>query len=1136
MAAPNSIGAAKDDVRLTATSSPVQLEAGETPAPRPESSELNEGVASRPSEPQPPRAMSVLARAWIALVLSAGCLTLLAALITSLREPTGPGVPIETLLVFLVLASLTHAFPVVAPGHQAYHVTQAFLLAAVLLMPWQMVALIVLAGHLAEWLRRPRPWYIQTYNTATYLLSAAAASTAFESFGGARPFALEYANQLLAAVLAAIAFLVVNHALTAAVLRMARGVSIRASGLFGPESLGLDALLLALGIPMAGGWVAMPASLVVTAAPLILVYRALELPGLAQGSHRDRLTGLYNRRHFQEELLQELARAEAFGEPVTVLYLVVDDIETVRQDQGGATAEFLMAAVGERLAARVPRFATVARLGSDHLGLLLPRTGEAEGPIIARDLLDVVRSRPFTLPTTRGPLRATVSGSTVTLRESGEAGELLARIERAAVQASLRGPASFEYLPGIAVDGERSAPRAAGSAVPAQTLVGASFRSTAPAWALPLLQVSVVVPSLALTAAALSGLRELPLGTAAILVALTILAEWIGFELYDRSSFSVNFVPILAAVVLLGPTGAVLTTWGAALTRGFLKRSRWDKVLFNGSVFSLGGLVAALVFSAVEVDAKNVQVGPLVAATLAASVAYYLHSFVIAAAIALDLRSSIRSVWTRNFRWLFPHYPFLGLMGLALAIATLEIGLLGTLVFFAPAVVMRFVLKQYTDRTMLTVRRLEATNTELTHSTDLLTRRGEDLALLSDVGELLSNEGEPGRLARRVARRCVPTLGDVCALVVEPSGGPPRYLAVEPRGHPVADPLIDQTDTLWATAEAIAAAGGCSDSVAGAPVAPAMAAGLEGTWLAAPLDARAHRFGWLVAWRPASRGTDTTQQLVLTREVARRVAVTLENGVLLEEAAAVGALQALDRAKSDFIALAAHELRTPLTSLQGFTELLRTQEVEPVLRERWLAVLQSEATQLGLLLDQLLDTSRLDTGEFQLNRQPVDVRAAVDSAIEAFSATATLLGHQITTSVAPGPLAVHADPHHLDHILRNLLSNAIKYSPGGGRIRVEADPLDEGDVQIQVVDEGLGIPKDSLEIIFERFHRVDGPDRATIRGTGLGLFITRRLVELHGGSVWATSAGEGLGATFHVAIPAARTASNRSFHPPAESG
>lgn len=1121
--------AGRDDVRLTATSAPGQFTAGGTPSPEPV--RLNDGVVTPPSAPQAVRALPARAGVWIGVVLSAGSLTLLAALVFSLREPSGQGVPIETLLVFLVLASVTHAFPVVAPGHQAYHVTQAFLLAAVLLMPWQMVALIVLAGHLAEWLRHPRPWYIQAYNAATYLLSAAAASSAFDVLGGARPFALGDPNQLAAAIVAAVAFLMVNHALTAAVLRLARGVSVRASGLFGLESLGLDALLLALGIPIAGGWVAMAASLLVTAAPLILVYRALELPGLAQGSHRDRLTGLYNRRHFQEELLQELARAEASGEPITVVYIVVDDIERVRQDQGAATAEFLMAAVGERLAARVPRFATLARLGPDHLGLLLPRTSEAEAPTLARSLLEFVRDRPFTLPTTRQPLLATASASAVVLGESGEVDELLPRLERVAVQASLRDPAGFEFLPRNTVTGRHGAPHVVNSRPSGQAVGAESPRATAPSWALPLLQVSVAVPALALTGAALTGLRDLPLGTAAILVALTVLAEWIGFELYDRSSFSVNFVPILAAVVLLGPGGAVLTTWAAALTRGFLKRSRWDKVLFNGSVFSLGGLVAALVFSVVEVDATNVLVGPLVAATLVASVAYYLHSFVIAAAIALDLRSSTWSVWTRNFRWLFPHYPFLGLMGLALAIATLEIGLLGTLVFFAPAVVMRFVLKQYTDRTMLTVRRLEATNTELTRSTDLLTRRGEDLALLSDIGELLSNEGEPGRLAGRVARRCVPTLGDVCALVVEPGGGPARYIAVEPRGHPVAEPLMGQADTLWAAAEAVGTVGGFADGLTGAPFnAAEKAAALEGTWLAAPLDARAHRFGWLVAWRPAARGTDTSEQLLLTQEVARRVAVTLENGVLLEEAAAVGALQALDRAKGDFIALAAHELRTPLTSLQGFTELLRTQEVEPVLRDRWLAVLQSEATQLGLLLDQLLDTSRLDTGEFQLNRQPVDVAVAVTSAIEAFSATASLLGHQISTCIAPGPLAVHADPHHLDHILRNLLSNAIKYSPGGGQILVEAGPAAEGDVQIQVKDGGLGIPPESLEVIFERFHRVEGPDRATIRGTGLGLFITRRLVELHGGEVWATSAGEGHGATFHVTLPAARTAGVRTFH------
>ena len=178
--------------------------------------------------------------------------------------------------VLLIAASTAHAFPVIAPRHQAYHATLAFLMAAVLLLSWPAVAAIVLTTHITEWLRRRRPWYIQLYNVAVYLLGAGAAIVVM-SVSGVQDFALGDARALAAAVCAATAFLLVNHALTATVLRLARGVSIADSGLFGRQSLSIDAALLVLGIVIAGAWVEQPLAAIVAAAPLVLIYRALRM-------------------------------------------------------------------------------------------------------------------------------------------------------------------------------------------------------------------------------------------------------------------------------------------------------------------------------------------------------------------------------------------------------------------------------------------------------------------------------------------------------------------------------------------------------------------------------------------------------------------------------------------------------------------------------------------------------------------------------------------------------------------------------------------------------------------------------------------------------------------------------------------
>src|SRR6266851_3087725 len=218
------------------------------------------------------RRMNAIAQAWIVGVLLAGCaalgvaITQLGQLETELASPA--------LGVLLVAACVAHAFPAVAPRHQAYHATQAFLMAAVLLLSWPAVALIVVAAHVTEWLRRPRPWYIQLYNAAVYLLSAGAARAALGVAGGS-PFDVAEPRLIVAALVSAAILLLVNHGLTAIVLRLARGVSLAESGLFGRESLVLDGTLLTIGIAIASAWRVQPLTFVVTAAPLLLLSRAL---------------------------------------------------------------------------------------------------------------------------------------------------------------------------------------------------------------------------------------------------------------------------------------------------------------------------------------------------------------------------------------------------------------------------------------------------------------------------------------------------------------------------------------------------------------------------------------------------------------------------------------------------------------------------------------------------------------------------------------------------------------------------------------------------------------------------------------------------------------------------------------------
>lgn len=1035
-----------------------------------------------------------------------------------------------TFWVLLFAAACTHAFPVVAPRHQAYHATQAFLLAAVLLLSWPLVAVLVVAIHVIEWLRRKRPWYIQAYNVASYLLSAAAAVAVFHRIGGTQPFVANNVAALVAAVLAAGAFLLVNHAATAIVLLLARGISIRQSGLFGAESLGTDAVLLLLGIPIATGWNLQPLSIFITTAPLLLVYRALRLPGLEASAHRDRISGAYNRRHFEEALALETRRSRALHRPTSVLLAAVDDVPGLARQHGDASIDFLVAGICERVAGAVRGFDVVARVGESTIAVLLPEVDQRSAFPIAEGVLAAVAATPFAVATAKEPVVASLSGVVATFDPVEAPSSAIRGLEMALERVRMAGQARLLALATLPTDpGPEASPPPASPAAAAPPLAERKPLEVPhyPAWALKALQVAVVVPAVSFTMLAFGLGNPITLSDALLVLVLIALCEALAFDLYDRSSFSINSAVILAATTMFGAQGVVIATWSAAILRGALRRSRWERVLFNGSVFTVGAIPGALIFGWLgAIPPRATQLDTLVVATLLATATYYTHTFLVASAIGLDVGVHIQDVWSRNFRWLFPHYVVLGLMGLGLAVGTVELGLLGGALFFAPPLMTRFVLKQYTERTSSAVKELMAANADLVTSSGLLRQRSEELALLSDLGRELAREPQVRSLLPWVAQRCVPVLGDGCALVwLDPA--PAEIQIHSAAEHETLADYLRQMDPgeISALAERIQATAlegpwPAGAALPGLPLSHTSA--LQGSWLAAPLAGPTRRTGWLLAWshqpQPPVEGT---RRVLLAREVAQRLGAAIEHGVLVQEAAAVDALRIVSRAKTEFIATAAHELRTPVTSIQGFAELLQNPTVRPDLHTRWLGIVQEEAEQLGLLLDQLLDVSRLESARYRVQRGEVALQDLVPRIAAAFAGQAITTGHRLETAVPPSLPPVFADPVHVERVLRNLVSNALKYSPAGGSVRLSAALKAGQEVEISIQDEGLGIPREWIERLFERFQRIATPDRAAIRGSGLGLYIARQLVEMNEGRIWASSAGIGKGSTFHVALPVA---------------
>lgn len=263
-----------------------------------------------------------------------------------------------------------------------------------------------------------------------------------------------------------------------------------------------------------------------------------------------------------------------------------------------------------------------------------------------------------------------------------------------------------------------------------------------------------------------------------------------------------------------------------------------------------------------------------------------------------------------------------------------------------------------------------------------------------------------------------------------------------------------------------------------------------------------------------------------------RLATTLESERLARSEA-----EKASRLKDEFLATLSHELRTPLSAILGWSHLL-TVESTPADLEQGLEAIQRNAEAQTQLIEDLLDMSRIVSGKVRLDVQAIHLASVVKAAIESVRPVAEEKSIQIHEVVRPEAGFVSGDPTRLQQVVWNLLSNAIKFTRDGGRVDVLVERVD-AHAQITVRDTGIGISSEDLPVIFERFRQADSSTTRRYSGLGLGLAIVKNLVELHGGTVRADSAGKGQGATFIVSLPSASAAMNESVpaaHPALQDG
>jgi PAS domain S-box-containing protein len=251
---------------------------------------------------------------------------------------------------------------------------------------------------------------------------------------------------------------------------------------------------------------------------------------------------------------------------------------------------------------------------------------------------------------------------------------------------------------------------------------------------------------------------------------------------------------------------------------------------------------------------------------------------------------------------------------------------------------------------------------------------------------------------------------------------------------------------------------------------------------------------------------------------ARKLAEAEREELLLRERAARETAEAATRSKDEFLAVVSHELRSPLNAILGYAALLRYGNLDAREVKQAVEVIERSGKAQAHLIDDLLDTARIISGKLRLAVGPVNLVSVIEESVQTIHPAAEAKGVSLLANLPPEIGQITGDPVRLQQVVWNLLSNAVKFTPQGGRVETQLERVDPH-IRITVSDTGKGISPDFMPYVFDRFHQSDASSARRHGGLGLGLALVKYLVELHGGTIEAASAGEGQGATFNVTLP-----------------
>jgi diguanylate cyclase (GGDEF)-like protein len=622
-------------------------------------------------------------------------------------------------ILLAVGAAVAQLFVVFTPRNQSFHTSPVFVVAAAVLLPPPLILFVAVVQHIPEWLRERYPWYIQTFNIANYALSGLAAHEVWVAASSADGLvAGDHLREFLAGLAAAGSFVAVNHVLLAIVLKLARGHTLHATGLFTLQSVSPDFVLSLLGVVVALLWELNPWLVIIALAPLLLVHRTLALPKLEAEARQDPKTELFNARHFSEVLDEVIERFGRQERPVSLLIADLDLLREINNHYGHLAGDAVLGAVARIFRAHLREDDVAARFGGEEFALLLPGLTELEAVVVAERIRAAVAEARYEVETSNEPISATVSIGVASFpTHARDSRDLIHRADVAAYRAKAQGRnrvvvASDE----VALDQLVAEPDAR-SQRPTRPLASASLdrpsRRSPPApnylMLSSRLRLVVAVIGTAGVAAGLTGMlltdtQDL-LGLV-VLISLVAVGQALAVEVLDSGTISVTAVGALAGVAVFGPQVALPLALAVCAVDWSARRGKPYKVFFNVGTITLASLAAAAIYARLpEQDWLFVAGGAV------AGVVYYaVNAGLMTSVISLEARERWLETFRTRFTWLLPHYAVYGVVGGVIAVAYDALGVLALFVFAVPLILVRKAQLDYIAHTEESVRRLREAN------------------------------------------------------------------------------------------------------------------------------------------------------------------------------------------------------------------------------------------------------------------------------------------------------------------------------------------------------------------------------------------------------------------------------------------